>query len=166
MYLCLVSAIRSTTGGEGRDGQDSRSRRLFAGKSGLLRIGAPAIAVCIAVVALISSQQPPAYKISDTALTITASSGETIPFTAITTVKLKNTMPPDLVKIVGDRVGTQLRGDFESDGTAMKIYVNTATPPFIYLDTKNGPVILNDQSAAKTRSLYSEVRQKAATASK
>ncbi|QDZ15503.1 hypothetical protein [Humibacter ginsenosidimutans] len=160
-----MSAIKPSTDDDGRGEQESGWRHRFAGKSGLLRIVVPVVAVCIGIVALIGSQQTPAYTISDTSLTIAAASGETIPFTDITNVALKNAMPPNLVKVVGDRVGTQLRGDFDSNGTAMTIYVNTAVPPFVYLDTKNGPVIFNDQSAAKTRSLYDEIRHKVAAAS-
>lgn len=160
-----MSAVGPTKGDDGHGRRNSGSRRLLSGRGGLLRIVAPVAAACIAIVALIGSQQPPAYKISKTSLTITAASGETIPFADITAVELKKAMPPNLVKIVGDRVGTQLRGDFESNGTAMKIYVNTSVPPFVYLTTEKGPVILNGQSATKTRSLYEEIRHEAVAAS-
>lgn len=161
-----MSAITPAGGDGGRSGRDSGSRRLFAGKGGLLRIVVPVVAAGIAVVALIGSQQPPAYKISDDSLTITAASGETIPFASVTTVELKNTMPPHLVKVLGDRVGTQLRGRFASDGTEMTVYADTAVPPFVYLSTASGLVILNDQTAAKTRSLYTEIRHDATSASR
>lgn len=152
-----MSAIGPTAGDDGRD---AGSRRVLSNKGGLLRVAGPVVAVGIAIAALIGSQKAPEYKLSSTSLTITAASGETIPFADITAMQLKDTMPPDLVKIVGDRVGTQLRGEFESNGTDMKIYVDTATPPFVYLTTTNGPVILNEQSATKTRSLYNEIEQK------
>lgn len=166
MYFCLVSASTPTTSTDDRGRRGSGLRGLLAGKNGPLKIVLPVVAVGIAVIAVIGSQQPPAYKIADGNLTISAASGQTIPLAGITTITLRTTMPPDLVKVAGDRAGTQLRGDFESNGTSMSIYVDTAVPPFIYLGTKSGPVILNDQSATKTESLYAEIRDKVATASR
>lgn len=155
-----MPALKPPTDDDARGRRGSGARRLLAGRGGLFRLAVPAIAVCIAVITLTNSQRAPEYTISDTSLTITAASGESIPLADITGAELKDTMPPNLVKIVGDRVGTQLRGDFESNGTAMKIYVNTSTPPFVYLNATSGPVILNEQSAAKTRTLYDELRHK------
>jgi hypothetical protein len=34
------------------------------------------------------------------------------------------------------------------------VYIDTSKPPFIYLTTENGLIILNDRTAEKTQALY------------
>jgi len=120
------------------------------------------IALGFSAYLVFSSAQPTVYTLTGTALKISAQFGETIQLSEINGVTLKDTLPDNLTKVSGANLGTILKGDFESGGTPMKVYVDTSVPPFIYLDTQNGLVILSDQTADKTQALYQELLQKTA----
>ncbi len=130
-------------------------------KAGLI-IG---LAVLVAVggftaYSLTASGKPLVYSISDTGLNIPGMYGETVVFSDIQNMDLKNDLPIDLIRTNGSALGSMLKGNFESNGTRMKIFVDTSKPPFIYLNTSKGMVILNDQSEDKTEVLYQELQKK------
>jgi len=118
------------------------------------------VAIGFAIYSLAGSIQPTSYSFDDTSLKISTQFGESIDYADMTSVQLQSSMPPNLVKIAGANLGNILKGNFESNGTALKVYVDTSVPPFIYLKTKSELVIFNDQSAAQTQTLYDELQQK------
>ncbi|MCL2883700.1 MAG: hypothetical protein FWF30_04460 [Coriobacteriia bacterium] len=126
---------------------------------GIVGVVIAVLAIGYAVYAIIGSEKPPVYTLTDTSLEISAQFGETIQLSDILGVKLEDSMPDNLVKVSGANMGSILRGSFRSDGTSMKIYVDTSVPPFIYLTTTKGLVIINDQSASATRALIGQIQQ-------
>jgi hypothetical protein len=117
-----------------------------------------AISMIIVFVVFLISSKAPAYSIGKDALTISSIYGQTINFSDMKNMELKSDLPAHLSKTNGSNFGTILKGHFSSDiGNAM-VYINTAKPPFIYLDTASGLVILNDQSEAKTQALYQKLK--------
>jgi len=118
------------------------------------------LAAGFVVYLVVGSERPPVYTINDTTLKISAQFGESVPLSDITGVGLSSVMPGNLLKTDGAAIGTVLRGTFQSDSGSVKIYVDTSKPPFIYITTKNGLVIINDQTAEKTQALYRELRDK------
>ena len=109
-------------------------------------------------VLLTGSKKPPVYTVSGTSLGISAQFGETVALSDITGVQLRDTMPDNLKRTNGAALGTILKGNFKSGGDSMKIYADTSAPPFIYIDTASGLVIINDQTADKTRALFRELQ--------
>ena len=133
---------------------------------GIAGIAVAVIAIAFAIYSVVGSSQPTTYSFNDTSLKISAQFGESIDYADMTSVQLQNDMPPNLVKISGANLGSILKGDFESNGTHLKVYVDTSVPPFIYLETTNGLVVFNDQSAEQTQSLYEEIQQRMPSSSK
>jgi DNA mismatch repair ATPase MutL len=102
----------------------------------------------------------PAVSVSDKAITISTQFGTTINLSDIKDIEEKASAPADLSKISGYNDGTTLRGEFQSEGNTMMVYVNLSQPPFIYITTKSGLVIVNDQTSAETQSLYEQLKSK------
>ena len=109
---------------------------------------------------LVSSSIPPAYTVSDSELKISGLYGESIAFSDIVDIKLNNTLHPNLFRTNGAALGSSLKGNFQSNGTKLKIFVDSSKPPFIYLYTSSLVIIINDQSADKTQALYQELQSK------
>jgi hypothetical protein len=72
-------------------------------------------------------------------------------------VQLKTDLPANLSRVDGYGVGTIVKGKCTSDSGNVTVYIDTAKPPFIYLETKFGLIILSDQDKAKTQSLYDKL---------
>ena len=109
---------------------------------------------------LISSSKPTVYTVSDTSLEISGLYGETIALSDVVNIKLDNNLPPNLLRTNGSALGSSLKGNFQSNGTKLKIFVDSSKPPFIYLYTSDRVIIINDQSADKTQALYQELQGK------
>lgn len=123
------------------------------------------ITVAIVVVALffvinmlISGSQPTEYTISNGTLTISSMYSETVNLSDITGVDLKEAMPDHLYKTNGFDLGTILKGRFASGEANYTLFVDTAKPPFIYLSTSAGIVILNGQTPDETEALYDQLK--------
>lgn len=101
-----------------------------------------------------------AISLSDKAITISTPYGTTINFSDIRDVEEKDNAPANLSKISGYNDGTTLQGEFQSDGNTMMVYINLSRPPFIYITTNNGLVIVNDQTLTETQSIYKELKAK------
>ncbi|MFT8889911.1 MAG: hypothetical protein ABF904_14025 [Ethanoligenens sp.] len=106
------------------------------------------------------TNKSPAISLSDKAMTISTQFGTTINFSDIKDIEEKDKAPADLSKISGYNDGTTLRGEFQSDGNVMMVYITLSQPPFIYITTKSGLVIVNDQTSAETQSLYKQLKSK------
>lgn len=106
----------------------------------------------------ISSSKPPVYTVSDTKLKISGLYGETIAFRDIVTIQLDYYLPDSLFRTNGSAFGSNLKGNFESNSTKLKIFVDSSKPPFINLYTSTEWIIINDQSADKTQALYQELQ--------
>ena len=109
---------------------------------------------------LIASGRQPVYTVSDTSLKISGMYGETFIISDIQYMELEDDLPIGLIRTNGAALGNMLKGNFESNGTKMKIFVDASKPPFIFLNTSKGMVILNEQSSDKTEALYQELQDK------
>jgi hypothetical protein len=115
------------------------------------------VVVGAVIVSMIVSVQPTAYTVSGGTLTIGTMFGETVPLSGIQKLELKGAMPGSLEKTDGLGLGTILKGRFSASGEEMNVYVDTAHPPFLYLYTANGLVIVNGKNKAETRALYQKL---------
>lgn len=116
------------------------------------------VVLFIVINMMLTGSQPTQYTLSNGALTISAMYGETVSLSDIKSVELKDTMPGNLIKTNGFDLSTVLKGHFSSGGTKYMLFVDAAKPPFIYLDTASGAIILNDETADKTKTLYEQLK--------
>lgn len=110
------------------------------------------------IVSVFNSGRPPVFTVGGGSLKISTDFGETVSLSDIQNVQLKTNMPDNLIKTDGLGLGSMLKGEFQSGGEEMKVYVDTSKPPFIYINTTHGLIIINDQTKAKTQSLYEELK--------
>lgn len=130
-------------------------------KSQIQTMGVLAVIIVVFIfvfIMLSSSSQPTQYAINNGAFTISGMYGETLALSDLKSVELKNDMPGNLYKTNGFDLNTILKGDFQSDSGAVTLFVDTSKPPFIYLTTAKGSIILNGQTPAETQSLYRELK--------
>lgn len=113
------------------------------------------VGIIIAVSVKISLK-PPVYSINNGILTIATEFGQKIYLSDIKSMQLKNDLPANLSKVNGSGIGTILKGKYSSSIGDVTVYIDTSVPPFIYINTKSGLIILNDQS--KTQTLYEELK--------
>lgn len=118
------------------------------------------VPVVIVLISIYNMSRPPVYVVSNDALTIQSSYGETIHFSDIKDIQLRSTLPDGLSKENGLDAGTVLKGDFTSKEGDATIFLNTDVPPFIYIKTNSEWIICNDQSAKKTEALYNALKSK------
>lgn len=81
--------------------------------------------------------------------------GIEIEFDDIREIILEESMPTVLRKANGFNAGSTLKGHFElKDFGRARLYVNVKIPPFIYINTVNGLIILNQGDRQSTEELY------------
>lgn len=82
-------------------------------------------------------------------------------FGDIVSVHLDDRLPAISWRTNGAAFGGKLRGHFKlSDGRAAQLFVTSAHPPFITLETRTDPVIFNYDDPQRTRELYRRLRTK------
>lgn len=116
-----------------------------------------AAALTVALVIFLSGSKPTVYTIAGGELQITGSYGQTIQLADIQKVELKTDLPGNLRRTNGYGLGSVIKGYCSSDMGDVSVYIDTSRPPFIYLTTKSGTVILCDETAEKTKELYSSL---------
>lgn len=99
----------------------------------------------------------PSYTIQGETFEISGMSGESINTSDIKSVEMKNNLPNNISKKSGFDFNTILKGRFSSDIGEIKLYVDTAKPPFIYIKTKDEIIILNNKAKAETKKLYDKL---------
>lgn len=124
------------------------------------------IAVCVVAlpvmllvgITLYQSNQPPVFTVSGGTLQISSAYGENVSLSDIKSMELKDSLPKDLSKISGSDFGSILKGKFRADGKEAEVYMDASKPPYLYIETSDGLVILNDATKAKTESLYNKIK--------
>ena len=116
-----------------------------------------AIALVVVLVVFISGSEPTVYTLSGGELQISGSYGQTIQLSDIQSVEMKTDLPGNLKRTNGYGLGSVIKGYCSSDIGDVTVYIDTAKPPFIYLTTKSGTIILCDETAEKTGELYSSL---------
>lgn len=119
------------------------------------------IGVAIATATLIftfilfyTGNKPTVYTIKDGVFDISTKYGQAINLSDIKRIELKDTVPAKLRRTNGYGLGSIIKGHCSSDIGDVTVYIDTSKPPFIYLTTENGLIILNDRTAEKTQALY------------
>jgi hypothetical protein len=122
------------------------------------------IGVAIAVIALImvlivslNGSKPTVYSINNDIFKISTAYGKSIKLSDIKSIQLKNDLPSNLSRVDGYGFSTIVKGKCTSDIGNVTVYIDTSKPPYIYISTTSGLVILNDQSKLKTQSLYEKL---------
>jgi hypothetical protein len=114
----------------------------------------------IAVVAFLMNRdsKPAEYRIGDGKLTISCTFGVAVPLSEISAPELTETAPEVRSKTNGSGIGTVSKGEFLlSDGSAARLYIDSAVPPFIRF-TQGGRVFyINAGTAETTQALYDEL---------
>ncbi|KLU59792.1 hypothetical protein CEB3_c39260 [Peptococcaceae bacterium CEB3] len=116
-----------------------------------------AIVGIIIAISMIISLKPPVYSINNGIFSISTEFGQKIYLSDIKSVQLKNELPANLSKVDGLGIGTILKGKYSSDIGDVTVYIDTSAPPFIYINTKFGLIILNDRAKTQTQTLYEEL---------
>ncbi|MDP4153466.1 MAG: hypothetical protein Q8865_08545 [Bacillota bacterium] len=114
--------------------------------------------VVILVSILYQTNRPAVFTVSNDTLKISSSYGETIQLSDIKSLELKDSLPQKLSKTNGSDFGSILKGNFKADGRDAKVFTNAAKPPFVYIETTDGLIILNDKNQAKTEAFYNELK--------
>jgi len=82
----------------------------------------------------------------------------TVATSDIVSVHLDNRLPAISWRTNGFAFGGRLRGHFKlSDGRAALLFVTERRPPFITVETRKEPVILNFEEPQRTRALYEQL---------
>lgn len=98
------------------------------------------------------------YEIQNSVLKIPGMYGQDIPLSEISSVELNDTLPEILLRTNGSALGSRLKGNFKlKDIGAVKLFVDTSTPPFIFVKWNSDIIILNYDDAVKTRELYANI---------
>ena len=88
--------------------------------------------------------------------------GADIPFPAIQTVTLADTLPRIQRRTNGFAAGGLLRGNFRLEGWgAGRMFINRNSPPYVVVRTPATFVVVNFEDPARTRALYEQLRSMA-----
>lgn len=88
-------------------------------------------------------------------LTLTGMYGMSIPYNEIKSIDTLTSMPEIRRRTNGYALGSILKGNFRlADGTDVKLFTDTSSPPFIYIVTGGKPVYISFSDPARTRQLY------------
>lgn len=122
-----------------------------------LAVGISAIGLLVILAVTLIGNRPPNYSIKDGSFAISTDYGETIRLSDIKQIELKSELPSNLSRTDGYGFGTIIKGKCSSGIGNVTVYLDTSVTPYVYLTTSSGTVILNDQTAEKTRALYKEL---------
>lgn len=123
----------------------------------LTGIGIVVIVGIITAISMFYSSKPPVYSVNDGTFIISTEFGQKINLSDIKSVQLKNDLPANLSKVYGLDLGTIFKGKFTSNIGDVTVYIDSSIPPFVYINTTTGLIILNDQSKTKTQTLFGEL---------
>jgi hypothetical protein len=85
--------------------------------------------------------------------------GGDIPWSEVSSVTLKPSLPRITLRTNGYAVGGTLRGYFNIEGMGNgQVYVEANTPPFILVRTRRSFVLLNDAAPDRTASLFADIQ--------
>lgn len=122
------------------------------------------IIISSVIIMLINASKPNNYSINNNILKVSGTYGKKISIADIKSVQLKKSLPKKLSKRIGFDMDTILKGNFSSDIGNIYISIDdTSKPPFIYINTNNGLIIINCETRIKTQKLYEKLKKQDVT---
>ncbi len=107
---------------------------------------------------LFYSTRPTKVTILDKGITIHGMYGDTYPWESISEVELLEEMPSIGMKTNGAAVGSKYKGYFmTSEYGKVKLHIDLDDPPFIYLKTSEGIIIINMNTSEETEYVFDEI---------
>lgn len=129
---------------------NKKTKLIVGGVSGFLLltlVGAAALAYV--------DSQPAQFVIGGGYLEIKGRYGEKINLEEIEGIHLTETMPKIILKNNGYSLGTVKKGNFRLEGIRhAKLFLDTAKPPFIYIERNDRPLFFNAKSREETEELF------------
>lgn len=124
-----------------------------------LPAGTFAVVVIATAALLFLTVQPTQVTIQEEGLQIHGLYGDLYPWDSIEAARLSDELPTIEMRTNGAAWGAHLKGHFRTaEYGPVKLFVNADVPPFIYLETDQGIVIFNLDSAAETEQLFRDIR--------
>ncbi len=113
--------------------------------------------IFVAVLMFFSSQSTK-VNILEAGIEIKGMYGDVYTWESIKTVDLTTELPTIEMRTNGSALGSNLKGHFRTKelGSVM-LFVNTKKPPFIYLETDDGPIIFNLKNEEETKEIFKEI---------
>jgi hypothetical protein len=158
LIFCVVSTLYLLIKAQKYDGNvfDEKGKvRKGAGKSLAVTIGIVVVTFIGVAVMLFYFAQPTKVSFLEEGLEVHGMYGEIYAWEAIEEVELVETLPNIEVRTNGAAVGSHLKGKFRTtEYGAVKLFVDTKTPPFIYLKSSDKIVIFNLAESQHTEEAY------------
>jgi len=84
--------------------------------------------------------------------------GDVYTWDSIVDIKLEDTLPTIESRTNGSAIGSRLKGHFRTTELgSVLLFVDSQTPPFIYLETETGIIVLNGATEAETQTLFDKM---------
>lgn len=97
--------------------------------------------------------------IGDNKIIIEGQYGITIPLENILDVSLNEKLPKVINKTNGSDLGSKLKGNFTLEGIGKaKLFLDKKNTPFIFINSKDGLIIINQRDKEETIKLYEKIR--------
>lgn len=116
------------------------------------------ITLVLVAVLFFFATRPTNINVGDEGIQITGLYGGTYTWESIESVSLEDTLPKIEMRTNGSKVGSHLKGYFRTtEFGQVKMALDAAKPPFIYMRTDGKMFIFNAGDSEKTRQLYEEI---------
>ncbi|MGI6119489.1 MAG: DUF3784 domain-containing protein [Desulfosporosinus sp.] len=132
--------------------------RKGAGKQLALPVGIAIVTLIFVAVLMFFSSQTPKVTFGEEGLQIHGMYGEVYAWKSLEEIKLMEELPNIEMRTNGSALGSKLKGHFRTTELgAVKLFVNTQKPPFIYLRTEGRVTIFNIGNADETKAMFDEI---------
>lgn len=127
-----------------------------------LLIGVVAVSMVIIFIGvgflLYAGNKSTEFIIEDHGLRTIGMYGDKVEFSSISNITLQDEIPKIEFKSNGSAIGSKMKGYFVVNELGkVKLFVDVEKPPFIYVETNSGLVILNRDNPEDTQDLYGEL---------
>lgn len=152
----LVKAQRFDRGAVEKSGEFKKRTRIMTGIVAVFLV----LVLGGVGILLYQSSLPVSYSIYGDSFKIEGLYGETINFSDIKNIYIKDQMPNVITRINGAAIGDTLKGYFDVDRMGnVKLFINTKIQSFIFIETENETIILNDKDKAVTEQLFEKLQE-------
>jgi len=130
-------------------------------KGYIITISISVLTLVFVAVLFFMGMRPSEVIISEQTVSFSGMYSHEVQFEEIESVELTETLPSNLRRTNGFGTSTRLLGRFSSNELGKgRMYVFTEYPPYIFIDTKDGFIIVNSKDAEKTIQWYNLLRGK------